>query len=220
MIMISPSILSADFTRLGQEIKAAEDAGADWIHIDVMDGMFVPNITIGPLVVEAARRATTLPLDVHLMIERPERYVADFIKAGADFLVVHSEATPHVHRAVQSIKELGARAGVSLNPSTPVEAIENVMADVDLVLVMSVNPGFGGQSFIPASLAKIARIRRMIAETGRRIFLEVDGGVKPGNAAEVVAAGADALVMGSAFYGAPDYAEVVRQTRENVTHAQ
>lgn len=219
MALIAPSILSADFLRLGDEIRAAEQAGADMIHVDVMDGMFVPNITIGPLVVEAARRATKLPLDVHLMIERPERYVADFIKAGADFLVVHAEATPHVHRAVQSIKELGAKAGVSLNPSTPVEAIENVMADVDLVLVMSVNPGFGGQSFIPASLAKIARIRRMIAETGRQIYLEVDGGVKPGNAAEVVAAGADALVMGSAFYSAPDYAEVVRQTRENVKHA-
>lgn len=214
VVKIAPSILSADFLRLGEQIKAAEDAGADLIHIDVMDGAFVPNITIGPLIVEAARRATKLPLDVHLMIERPERYIDEFIKAGADYLVVHAEATVHLHRAVQQIRERGAKAGVSLNPATPLEAIKHILGELDMVVLMSVNPGFGGQSYIPGSTPKIRALRAMLEEIGSNALLEVDGGVKTSNAAEVLGAGADTLVMGSAFYGSGDYAEVVRKTRE------
>lgn len=215
MPIIAPSILSADFTRLGQEIKAADEAGADWIHIDVMDGIFVPNITIGPLVVEAAKRSTNKPLDVHLMIDRPERYVEDFISAGADYLVVHAEATVHLHRTIQGIKEAGAMAGVALNPSTPLEAIDYVLPDLDLVLIMSVNPGFGGQSFIPSALEKLRALRGRIDALGTKTLIEVDGGVKTSNAAEVVSAGADALVMGSAFYGSDDYRAVVDAVRES-----
>jgi ribulose-phosphate 3-epimerase len=213
MVKIAPSILSADFLRLGEEIRAAEAAGADWIHIDVMDGAFVPNITIGPFVVEAARRATRLPLDVHLMIDRPERYVPEFCKAGADYLVVHAEATVHLHRTVQQIRECGARPGVSLNPATPLSAIEYVLGDLDLVLLMSVNPGFSGQGYIPAVTGKIEALRGMVRERGLSTIIEVDGGVKPSNVAMVAGAGADVVVMGSAFYGAPDYAEVVETVR-------
>ena len=213
---IAPSILSADFLRLGQEIKAAEDAGAGYIHIDVMDGIFVPNITIGPFIVEAARKATGLPLDVHLMIDRPERYVRDFVSAGADYLTVHAEATVHLHRTLQSIKEEGAKCGVSLNPSTSLDAVRHVLADTDLLLIMSVNPGFGGQSFIPGALEKVRQARAMITEGGLSTLIEVDGGIKPANARQVVEAGADVLVMGSAFYGSDDYAAVVSSTLENL----
>ena len=215
-VKISPSILSADFLRLGDEIKAAEDAGADFIHVDVMDGMFVPNISIGPFIVEFVRRATSLPLDVHLMIERPERYVRDFVQAGADWLTVHAEASTHLHRTLQRIKEEGAKTGVSLNPSTPFESVSYVLEDMDMLLIMSVNPGFGGQSFIHSALRKIREAKAAISERGLSTIIEVDGGVKPANAREVVEAGADALVMGSAFFGSDDYAGVVKKTRKNV----
>jgi len=213
---IAPSILSADFLRLGEEIKAAEDAGAGYIHIDVMDGIFVPNITIGPFIVEAARKATTLPLDVHLMIDRPERFVRDFVSAGADYLVVHAEASVHLHRTLESIREEGAKTGVSINPPTPLEAVRHVLANADLLLIMSVNPGFGGQSFIPESLGKIRQARQIIKERGLSTVIEVDGGIKPGNARQVVEAGAGILVMGSAFYGSDDYAAVIKATKENL----
>jgi len=219
MTIIAPSILSADFTRLGDEIKAAEKAGADWIHVDVMDGVFVPNITIGPLVVEAAKRSTSLPLDVHLMIDRPERYIGDFVKAGADYLVVHAEATIHLHRTIQAIREAGVKAGVSINPSTSLGTLEYVLPDLDLVLIMSVNPGFGGQSFIPSALDKLRALREMIDSRGLKTLIEVDGGVKPSNASEVVSAGADAVVMGSAFFGSDNYSEVVKAVRENTKDA-
>jgi ribulose-phosphate 3-epimerase len=200
--LIAPSILSADFGRLAEEVRAAEEAGADWIHVDVMDGRFVPNITIGPLIVSAVRRATKLPVDVHLMIVEPERYVEDFCKAGASFLSVHVEASPHLHRTVQQIKAHGAKAGVVLNPHTSEESIRHVIEDVDLVLVMSVNPGFGGQSFIPAALPKLRAIRAMIDGSGRDVMLEVDGGVSPATSSAVVGAGARVLVAGSAVFGA------------------
>jgi ribulose-phosphate 3-epimerase len=212
-IKIAPSILSADFARLGEEIKAVEAAGADMIHVDVMDGHFVPNITIGPLVVEAARRSTKLPLDVHLMIENADRYVADFAKAGADYLVVHVETGYHLHRLVQSIRELNVKAGVSLNPATPLAFLDHILPDLDMVLIMSVNPGFGGQSFIPSAMPKIRAVRRRIDELGLKTEIEVDGGVKPENAAEVIAAGADILVAGSAVFGKKDYAAAIRGIR-------
>lgn len=210
---IAPSILSADFARLGDEVRAVVEAGADWIHIDVMDGRFVPNITIGPLIVKALRPVTDKPLDVHLMIVEPERYVEDFAKAGADIITVHAEACTHLHRTIQQIQSLGCKAGVSLNPATPPNVLEYVMDCVDLVLVMSVNPGFGGQAFIESSLAKIETIRGMIARSGREIALQVDGGVKPGTAARVVAAGADTLVAGSAVFGAGDYKAAIEAIR-------
>ncbi len=209
-IKIAPSILSADFARLGEEIRAVEAAGADIIHVDVMDGHFVPNITIGPLVVEAARRSTKLPLDVHLMIENPERYVADFAKAGADYIVVHVETGYHLHRLVQQIKELKVKAGVSLNPATPLSTLDHILPDLDMVVVMSVNPGFGGQAYIPAATPKIKALRKRIDELGLRTEIEVDGGVKPENAAEVIAAGADILVAGSAVFGKKDYAAAIK----------
>jgi ribulose-phosphate 3-epimerase len=213
-IKVAPSILSADFARLGDEIRAVEAAGADIIHVDVMDGHFVPNITIGPLIVEAARRSTKLPLDVHLMITNPELYVADFAKAGADYLVVHVETGYHLHRLVQSIKEFkNVKAGVSLNPATPLSALDYILTDLDMVLIMSVNPGFGGQAFIPSALDKIAKIRKRIDELGLTTEIEVDGGVKPGNAAEIIAAGADILVAGSAVFGSKDYAAAIRGIR-------
>jgi ribulose-phosphate 3-epimerase len=200
MKLIAPSILSADFTRLGDEIKAVEDAGADWIHIDVMDGHFVPNITLGPLVVKAVRRVTSLPLDVHLMIDAPERYLADFCAAGADGLTVHVENCPHLHRTVHQIKELGCWAGVALNPATPVGALEEILPYVDLVLVMTVNPGFGGQSLIEGTLSKIRRVRAMLDELGSNAALEVDGGIDPETTPLVVRAGANVLVAGSAIF--------------------
>lgn len=198
---IAPSILSSDFGRLAEEIQAVEEGGADWIHVDVMDGHFVPNITIGPLVVAAARRVTELPLDVHLMIENPDRYLEAFVEAGADVVTVHQEACPHLHRTLQRIRELGAMAGVSLNPATPLEGVRHVLADIDLLLVMSVNPGFGGQSYIPGSTAKLSKARALLDDTGSDAELEVDGGVTADNAASIVEAGATVLVAGSAVYG-------------------
>jgi ribulose-phosphate 3-epimerase len=214
MVKIAPSILSANFLSLGEEIKAAENAGADMLHIDIMDGHFVPNITIGPAIVEAVRTITTLPLDVHLMIEKPDTYLKDFIKAGADYLTVHYEASTHLHRTVQQIKENGVKAGVSLNPATPVESLKDILPDIDLVLLMSVNPGFGGQEFIPQVLDKIKTLKTMIRDKGVTPLIEIDGGVKPGNISDIVAAGADILVMGSAFFNAEDYTTVVRTFRE------
>jgi len=213
MIKIAPSILSADFARLGEEVEAAALAGADWLHVDVMDGHFVPNMTIGPLVVEALKKRTSLPLDVHLMIEQPDRYLKAFADAGADWLTVHAEASVHLHRTVQCIKELGVKAGVSLNPATPLETLDYILPDLDLVLLMSVNPGFGGQSFIPSALGKISRLRDMIVACGSSAVIEVDGGVKAENACSVVSAGAEILVMGSAFFGEPDYAAFMKRLR-------
>jgi ribulose-phosphate 3-epimerase len=214
-IRLAPSILSADFAKLGEEVRAMEASGADYIHVDVMDGHFVPNITIGPGVVRALRPHTKLPLDVHLMISPVDPFVREFVEAGADILTVHPEAGPHVHRTVQLIKSLGKKAGVSINPGTPIEAVEPVLDMVDLVLVMSVNPGFGGQSFIEGALDKIARLRARIDATGRAIDLEVDGGVNDKTAPLVRAAGADVLVAGTAgFAGGPArYADNLRRLR-------
>jgi ribulose-phosphate 3-epimerase len=214
-IRIAPSILSADFARLGEEVAAIAAAGADYIHIDVMDGHFVPNLTIGPMVVQALRGHSDKTFDVHLMIAPVDPYVAAFAAAGADIITVHPEAGPHLHRTLRLIRDAGKKAGVSLNPGTPVEAVEAVIDEVDLILVMSVNPGFGGQRFIEASLPKIARLRRLIDETGRAIDLEVDGGVTPDNSGKVIAAGADVLVAGSAaFAGGPErYADNIARLR-------
>jgi ribulose-phosphate 3-epimerase len=203
-LIIAPSILSADFGKLREEIAEVEAAGADWIHVDVMDGRFVPNITLGPVVVKAVRAATQLPVDVHLMIEEPERYVGAFAEAGADWISVHLEASRHLQRTLAEIRRLGKRAGVVLNPHTPEDALRYVMDDVDLVLVMTVNPGFGGQSYLKSVTPKIAALRERIRESGRDIVLEVDGGVAPDTIEEVVAAGADAVVAGAAVFGARD----------------
>jgi ribulose-phosphate 3-epimerase len=215
---IAPSILSADFAKLGAEIKEVELGGADWIHVDVMDGKFVPNITIGPLVVEAIRPITKLPLDVHLMIESPELYVATFAKAGADLITVHAEACTHLHRVVHLIKEQGVKVGVALNPATPLSAIEEILEDLDLVLIMTVNPGFGGQSFIESTLAKITRLRAMLDERGlQHVHIEVDGGVQELTAPKVAAAGADVLVAGSAVFGQPDRKAAMDRIRNSIT---
>jgi len=205
-VRIAPSILSADFGALAADVQRAEAAGADWIHVDVMDGHFVPNITIGPAVTRAVRQATDLPVDVHLMIEAPERYIGAFAQAGADWITVHQETCPHLHRVVQGIREAGARPGVALNPSTPVETLREAVAWVDLVLVMTVNPGFGGQSFIPRSVDKLRRLKRLLGEEGRdgEVEIQVDGGIDPSTAPAVVAAGANVLVAGSALFGATD----------------
>jgi ribulose-phosphate 3-epimerase len=214
-IRIAPSILSADFARLGEEVRAIEAAGADYVHVDVMDGRFVPNITLGPPIVAAIRKVTKLPLDVHLMIVEPDKYLDAFAQAGADILTVHEEACTHLHRTLQHIRGLGKKAGVSLNPHTNEDVLRYVMGDVDLVLVMSVNPGFGGQSFIEAVVPKIERLRAMIDATGRAIDLEVDGGIKPGTAARVCAAGADVLVAGSAVFNGGSYADAIAALRRD-----
>jgi ribulose-phosphate 3-epimerase len=218
MIKIAPSILSADFARLGQEIEAIAAGGADYVHIDVMDGHFVPNITIGPLVVEAVRRVTDLPLDVHLMIENPDLFIADFARAGADIITVHGEAVHHLHRTVQLIRSLGKKAGVSINPATPVSTLEVILDDLDLVLVMTVNPGFGGQNFIPGCLPKIEALRQMIDRRGLAVELEVDGGVKPDNIGRIAAAGAEVFVAGSAVFGTPDYRATITALRERAAN--
>jgi len=212
-IQIAPSILAADFARLAEEVAKVEAAGADLIHVDVMDGHFVPNLTVGPPIVEALRAVTSLPLDVHLMITNPDAFIPEFADAGATYLTVHTETCPHLHRTIQLIKELGVKAGVTLNPSTSLVALEDIVPDVDLVLIMSVNPGFGGQSFIPRSLAKISRARELITRSGSQAFLEVDGGIKPDNVAQVVEAGADILVAGSAIFSSDNYAETIQAFR-------
>ena len=214
MKYIAPSILSADFSKLGDEIRSVEDAGADWIHIDVMDGHFVPNITIGPLVVEAAKRVTSLPIDVHLMIENPDRSIIDFTKAGADLISVQAETCVHLNRTIQMIKESGPRAGVVLNPSTPLSSIDWVVEYVDFVMIMSVNPGFGGQDFIPNSLNKVKALRRMIRDRGLSTLIEIDGGVKEQNIKNISDAGVDVFVAGSAIFKSPDYKKTIDRFRE------
>lgn len=213
MVTVAPSILSADFGRLAEEVRAVDRAGADWIHVDVMDGRFVPNLTIGPLVVKAVRAATRKPLDVHLMIVEPERYAPAFAEAGADLLTVHAEACPHLHRNLQQLKDLGVKAGVSLNPATPVDQVEHVLELADVVLVMSVNPGFGGQSFLPLVLPKIEALRRRVRERGLATTIEVDGGVDHDTAGSCFRAGADALVSGSYIFGSDDYAAAIARIR-------
>ncbi|MBW1616997.1 MAG: ribulose-phosphate 3-epimerase [Deltaproteobacteria bacterium] len=213
MRIIAPSILSADFAKLGEEIKSVEKAGADWIHIDVMDGHFVPNITIGPVVVKAVKKITNLPLDVHLMIENPDIYIKDFAKAGADYISVHAEASIHLNRTLNLIKECGAKAGVALNPSTPIETIEWVLEYMDFALIMSVNPGFGGQSFISNSLKKIERLKQIIEDKNLSVQIQVDGGVNKNTVSDIAAAGVEIFVAGSAIFGAEDYKEAIDTLR-------
>ena len=213
---IAPSILSADFTKLGEEIKAVEKAGADYIHIDVMDGHFVPNITVGPMIVNAARKVTDLPLDVHLMIENPERYIDDFFKAGSDLITVHAETVTHLHRLLGVIRDAGLKAGAALNPATPLSSIEHVLNNLDMVVLMTVNPGFGGQSFIPEVLPKIKELKKIIAQKGMEIDIEVDGGINVENIAQVAQAGANVFVAGNAIFGSRDYAETIALMRKNI----
>jgi len=217
MVKIAPSILSADFARLGEEVKAIDTAGADYIHVDVMDGHFVPNITIGPLVVDGLRPVTDKPFDVHLMIENPDLYIPEFARVGSDIITVHQEAVPHLHRTVQLIKSLGKKAGVSINPATPVCTLESILDELDLVLVMTVNPGFGGQSFIESCLPKIAALRQMIDRRGLNVELEVDGGVKADNINRIAEAGADVFVAGSAVFNSEDYQSTISALRINAS---
>ncbi|MDH5823020.1 ribulose-phosphate 3-epimerase [Luteimonas sp. RD2P54] len=218
--VIAPSILSADFARLGEEVDRVLAAGADWVHFDVMDNHYVPNLTIGPMVCEALRRhGVSAPIDVHLMVEPVDRIVPDFARAGATLISFHPEASRHVHRTVQLIRGEGCKAGLVLNPATPVEMLDYVLEDLDLVLLMSVNPGFGGQAFIPATLDKLRRVRERIDASGREIRLEIDGGVKPDNIGAIAAAGADTFVAGSAIFGQPDYAEVITRMRREIAAA-
>ena len=214
---IAPSILSADFAILGEELRKIEDAGADWIHIDVMDGHFVPNITVGPFVVEAVKKATSLPLDVHLMIERPNDYISEFAAAGADIITVHVETCAHLHRTIQQIKEAGKKAGVSLNPSTPLVMVECILKDIDLLLIMSVNPGFSGQKFIPVTMDKIRDARQMLDKIGSKAYLEVDGGIKLDNIADVASAGADMFVSGSGVFGTQDYKKTIEEMKKRIS---
>jgi ribulose-phosphate 3-epimerase len=216
MKKIAPSILSADFTRLGEEIFAVEKAGADYIHVDVMDGRFVPNITIGPMIVEAARRVTRLPLDVHLMIVEPDLFIDDFVQAGADIITIHAEASVHLHRSLEKIRKAGVRAGVSLNPATSSHVIDYVLENLDLVLVMTVNPGFGGQKFIEAVVPKIEKIRGALDSRGLDTEIEVDGGIGPGTIGKVSSAGADVFVAGSAVFGSDDYEATIRLMRSRM----
>lgn len=213
MKLIAPSILSADFARLGEEVRAVEEAGADWIHIDVMDGHFVPNITMGPLVVEAVRRVTRLPLDVHLMIENADRYIPDFIEAGADLVAVQVEASVHLNRSLQLIRECGARPGAVLNPATPLESLAWVLEDVDFIMLMSVNPGFGGQKFIPNTLTRVRQLREMLNARGLAPLIEIDGGVNTRTIADIAAAGVDVFVAGSAIFGSSDYRATIDEFR-------
>jgi len=216
MKLIAPSILSADFARLGEEVKAVEAAGADWIHADVMDGHFVPNITFGPLVVAAVRRVTALPIDVHLMIENPDNYIAEFAKAGASYISVQIETCVHLNRSVQLIRECGAKPGVVLNPSTPTQFLDWILEDVDYVLIMSVNPGFGGQKFIPNSLDKVREVRRKIQSRNLSTLIEIDGGVNEDTIADIAAAGVDIFVAGSAIFGSRDYKKTINSFREKI----
>jgi len=219
-IRVAPSILSADFGRLAEEVRAVEAAGADVIHVDVMDGRFVPNITVGPLVVEAVRKVTKLPVDAHLMIVEPERYVEAFAKAGADLVSVHAEVSPHLHRTLQAIRAAGARPAVALDPSTGLEAVEYVLGDCEMVLLMTVNPGFGGQRYIEAVTEKIRRLRSLADARGQALDIEVDGGVKPDTAARVAAAGANVLVAGTAVFGQQDYGAAIRAIRQSAEAAR
>jgi len=216
---IAPSLLSADFGRLAEEIAAVEKAGADLLHLDVMDGRFVPNITIGPPVVAAVRRCAKLPLDVHLMIVEPEKYLEAFADAGADVITVHAEATPHLQRAVARVRELGKKAGVSLNPSTSLSAVEWVLTDVDLVLLMTVNPGFGGQAYLPSMTGKIELLRSQLSRAGLAVDIEVDGGIKTDNVSEVVKAGANVIVSGSGIFGTKDYGRTISDMKKNIRKA-
>ena len=217
MKIIAPSILSADFTKLGEEIKSVENAGADWIHIDVMDGHFVPSITYGPIIVEASKRVTSLPLDVHLMIENPDASIPDFIKAGADLISVHVEACVHLNRTIQMIKESGIKAGVALNPATTIDSIGFILEYIDFILVMSVNPGFGGQSFIPNSLEKIKTLKKVIKNKGLSTLIQIDGGVSQNTIKEISMAGTDSFVAGSAIFGSNDYKKTIDIFREKIS---
>jgi ribulose-phosphate 3-epimerase len=219
--LIAPSILSANFAKLGEDVDRVLKSGADWVHFDVMDNHYVPNLTIGPLVCEALRKhGVTAPIDVHLMVKPVDRIVPDFAKAGATLISFHPEASEHIHRTIQLIKASGCQAGLVFNPATPLDVLDNVLGDLDLVLIMSVNPGFGGQSFIPGALDKLRKVRAMIDASGRDIRLEVDGGVKPDNIGAIAAAGADTFVAGSAIFGQPDYARVISQMRAEVARVR